>query len=143
MASNNHAQIDSLLESHGVKVTAIRQLVYAALARHRRPVSLRELDDELDTVDRSTIFRTLTLLHGAHLIHALEDGSGVALYEVCTSSDAEDDDDQHMHFYCTRCHRTYCFRTQPIPEVLVPEGFAIESVNVLIKGVCVNCRTQG
>ena len=43
----------SKLESRGVKPTSTRLLVYRALAEHHHALSLRELDDVLDTVDRS------------------------------------------------------------------------------------------
>ena len=129
----------SRLESRGVKATSTRLLVYRALARHRRPLSLRELDDELDTVDRSSIFRTLTLFLTHHLVHAIEDGTGVAKYEVCRGEDHCSPDDQHIHFFCTRCQRTFCFHTIHIPTIRLPEGFQTEGVNYLVKGVCPDC----
>ncbi len=127
------------LEQRGVKPTAIRLLVYRALSSHHRAYSLRELDDELDTVDRSTIFRTLTLLLAHRLVHAIEDGTGVTKYEACEGHDDCSIDDQHIHFYCTRCHRTFCFHTIHVPAIQLPEGFAMDSVNYLVKGVCPDC----
>ena len=130
------------MESRGVKPTSTRLLVYRALAEHRHALSLRELDDVLDTVDRSTIFRTLTLLLEHHLVHAIEDGTGAAKYEVCEGHDDCSLDDQHIHFYCLRCHRTYCFPTIHIPAIQLPEGFTMESVNYLVKGTCQNCAAK-
>lgn len=129
----------SRLLSRGVKPTSTRILVYRALAEHRHPMSLRELDDVLDTVDRSSIFRTLTLLLEHHLVHVIADGTGVALYEVCEGDDHCSLDDQHIHFYCLRCQRTYCFHSLHIPSIELPEGFVMEGVNYLVKGVCPNC----
>ena len=128
------------LESRGVKPTSTRLLVFRALAGHKRALSLRELDDELDTVDRSTIFRTLTLLLAHHLVHAIEDGTGVAKYEVCQGHDDCSLDDQHIHFYCTHCQRTFCFHTIHIPPISLPEGFSMDGVNYLVKGLCPDCQ---
>lgn len=127
------------LVGRGVKPTSTRILVLRVLASHHRAYSLRELDDALDTVDRSTIFRTLTLLLQHHLIHAIEDGTGVAKYELCEGDDDCSLEDQHIHFYCTRCQRTFCFHTIHIPSIQLPEGFTMEGVNYLVKGVCPNC----
>ena len=127
------------LESRGVKPTSTRILVYRALAGHRHAMSLRELDDELDTVDRSTIFRTLTILLEHHLVHVIEDGTGVAKYELCEGHGHCSPDDQHIHFYCRVCQRTFCFHTIHIPSIQLPEGFTMEGVNYLVKGVCPNC----
>ena len=128
-----------MLEARGVKPTSTRLLVVRALDKHRHPMSLRELDDVLDTVDRSTIFRTLTLLLEHHLIHVIEGGSGMALYELCHGHDHCSLDDQHAHFYCTRCQRTFCFHSLHVPEPELPEGFAATAVNYLVKGLCPDC----
>ncbi|MBQ6432959.1 MAG: transcriptional repressor [Bacteroidaceae bacterium] len=131
------------LEERGVKPTATRLLVYRALAEHSHPMSLRELDDVLDTVDRSTIFRTLTLLLEHHLVHAIEGGAGMALYEACGGHDDCSLDDQHVHFFCTRCQRTFCFRSLHVPQLPMPEGFQATAVNFLVKGLCPDCATKG
>ena len=134
--------IENHLTARGVKPTSTRILVYRALADHRHARSLRELDDALETVDRSTIFRTLPLLLEHHLIHAIEDGTGVAKYELCEGHDHCSPDDQHIHFYCRVCQRTFCFHTIHIPTIQLPEGFTMEGLNYLVKGVCPNCAEE-
>lgn len=91
--------IASRLSGRGVKPTAMRILVYKTLMDCVRPVSLREIDDKMVTAERSTIFRTLTLLLQQGLIHAIEDGSGAVRYEVCHGHDHCSLDDQHAHFF--------------------------------------------
>ncbi|MBQ7444162.1 MAG: transcriptional repressor [Bacteroidaceae bacterium] len=130
------------LESCGVRPTATRLLVFRAMAESRHAMSLRELDERLDSVDRSTIFRTLALLADAHLLHVIEDGSGVALYEVCDNPGDCHPDDQHIHFYCRRCQRTYCLRSIHVPTPALPDGFRTEGVNFLVKGLCPLCSEQ-
>lgn len=122
-----------------MKPTSTRVLVYRALMEHRHALSLRELDDILDTVDRSTIFRTLTLLHAHQLVHVIEDGSGVAKYEACEGHDECSLDDQHIHFYCTSCHRTFCFHSIHVPVVPMPDGFEVQTVSYAVKGICPDC----
>ena len=132
-------EIGQHLEKLGVKLTAMRLLVFEQLERARRPLSLRELEERMPTAERSTIFRTLTLLLDHHLVHAIEDGSGSLRYEVCQGHDECTPDDQHTHFYCERCHRTFCFRDTKVPQVQLPEGFQMNSINYMIKGLCPNC----
>ena len=130
------------LEHHGIKPTAMRLLVYQELEHARRPLSLRELEERMSTAERSTIFRTLTLLLQHHAIHAIEDGSGSLRYEPCESDDHHTHDDQHIHFYCEQCHRTFCFREQKIPRVSLPQGFLMSSVNYMAKGLCPQCAAK-
>ena len=134
--------MESLLLEHGVKPTPNRVLVARALQDAGRPLSLMELESRLETIDKSNVFRALAAFREAHLVHVLEDtGSGVR-YELCHSHHEDHGDDVHVHFYCTRCHRTYCLEDTPVPSVTVPEGYRTESVSYTLKGICPRCRKQ-
>ena len=50
-----------ILEQRGIKPTAIRMLVLKAMMETEQAVSLLDLENKLDTVDKSTIF--LSLIH--------------------------------------------------------------------------------
>ena len=131
--------LEELLENHGVKPTANRLLIARALQDANRPLSLMELEARLETIDKSNVFRALSAFREAHLVHVLEDTGDGVRYELCHSHDEEHDDDVHVHFYCTRCHKTYCLEDTPVPPVGVPEGFSPESVSYLVKGICPEC----
>ncbi|MCR4569096.1 MAG: transcriptional repressor [Bacteroidales bacterium] len=131
--------LEELLEHHGVKPTANRLLIARALQDANRPLSLMELEMQLETIDKSNVFRALTAFREAHLVHVLEDAGDGVRYELCHSHDEEHDDDVHVHFYCTHCHKTYCLEDTPVPPVAVPEGFNPESVSYLVKGICPEC----
>lgn len=131
--------MEHLLEEHGVKATPNRLLVARALASAGRPLSLMELEAQLETIDKSAIFRTLGAFKDAHLVHVLEDSGEGVRYELCHSLHHDHDDDIHVHFYCTKCHRTFCLEDTPVPPVQVPEGYEVESVSYLLKGVCPEC----
>lgn len=135
-------EIEERLEHRGVKLTAMRLLVYEELEKAHRPLSLRELEDRMPTAERSTIFRALTLLLQHHLVHDIEDGSGSLRYEICTSDDHHEHDDRHIHFYCEHCHRTYCLHNTRIPQVDLPEGFQMTSINYMVKGLCPTCASH-
>ncbi len=131
---------DSILAKRGVKPTPNRVLVLRGMLEAGHPVSLSELEMIVDSVDRSSIFRVLSLFASHHVVHEMEDGSGMMKYEVCTGENECSLDDMHVHFHCEVCGRTYCFRDIHIPEVTLPEGFAMNSVNFMIKGICPGCR---
>lgn len=130
--------MEKLLEQHGVKPTANRILVARELSSAGRPLSLMELESRLETLDKSSIFRALTVFKDAHLVHALEDSGNGVRYEICHASGAHDDD-LHVHFHCTVCHKTYCLHNVPIPPVAVPEGYEAVSASYLIHGICPEC----
>ena len=128
-----------LLASHGVRPTSNRIVVVRALALSARPLTLAELEEKLLSVDKSGIFRALTLFRERHLVHTIEDGSGALRYELCHSHGGDDDDDLHVHFFCENCHRTFCLDGVSVPQVGVPPGFVATSASHIVKGICPEC----
>ncbi|MDR1555694.1 MAG: transcriptional repressor [Tannerellaceae bacterium] len=127
------------LKERGIKPTAIRLLVFKAMVEYPQAFSLMDLESRLDTVDKSTLFRTISLFHEKLLIHSIDDGSGSVKYSVCSSNCTCSLSDLHVHFYCTRCRKTFCLENISIPEVQLPPGFLLESVNFVLKGLCRHC----
>lgn len=128
-----------MLARRDIQPTAIRLLVLDAMMQARQSVSLADLDNALDTVDKSTIYRTLTLFLGHHLIHSIDDGTGSFKYAVCSDDCSCGVADLHTHFHCENCNRTFCFTNLPAPMVNLPEGFTINSINYVLKGLCPEC----
>lgn len=131
-----------LLESHNVKPTANRIVVVRVLAAAMRPLLLAELEAEIGTIDKSGIFRTLTVFKENHLVHLVEDGCQGVRYELCHSRHEDEDDDMHVHFHCTQCHKTFCIDNTPVPVVELPDGYHMSTVNYVVKGICPDCAKQ-
>lgn len=130
--------MEKLLNEHGVKVTANRLLIARALQDAGRPLSMMELEARLETIDKSGIFRTLQLFREVHLVHVLGDTGDGARYELCHSH-GDMDDDLHVHFYCEKCHKTFCLEDVPVPAVGAPDGFIVHSSSHLLRGICPHC----
>lgn len=130
------------LESRKIKPTANRILVLRTLAHSSHPVSIADLEDKIVTLDKSSIFRALTLFLEHDLVHAIEDGSGSLKYEMCLGEHKHSLHDQHVHFYCEVCNKTYCIDNVPVPIVDLPDGFLPHTINYIVKGVCVKCRNK-
>lgn len=129
-----------LLEKAGVKPTSNRILVLKALQGAKSPMSLVEIETELQTLERSSILRVLTALAEHDVVHIMEDGRGITKYEVCRSDVLGSADDMHVHFFCEKCNRVYCFEDIHTPHISLPEEFEVKSVNFMLKGVCPSCR---
>ena len=87
-----------LLKS-GIKPTAIRLLVLDAISNKTEIFSLLDLEAELGTIDKSTLFRTLTLFQQHLIVHTIDDGSGSLKYSVCDEECDCSTAWQHVHFY--------------------------------------------
>lgn len=138
----DNCKIEEILIRKGVKPTSNRILVYRAIDSTTRPLSLTELVDILETIDKSSIFRVLSLFLEHDLLHAVEDGSGSTKYEVCRGVDQCSISDMHPHFHCEECHRTLCLDSLSVPPIDLPAGYEAHSVTYMVKGVCPECQKQ-
>lgn len=138
----NSQDMISRLESKGIRPTANRILVMKTLMGEQNPQSLSNLERKMVSMDKSSIFRTLTLFLEHDVVHAFEDGRGVLCYELCEEKGACDHHDGHIHFYCESCQRSFCMEDIQIPSFELPEGFYPHSISFVIKGECPDCRKK-
>ena len=138
----NSQDMISRLESKGIRPTANRILVMKTLMGEQNPQSLSNLERKMVSMDKSSIFRTLTLFLEHDVVHAFEDGRGVLCYELCKEKGACDHHDGHIHFYCESCQRSFCMEDIHIPSFELPEGFYPHSISFVIKGECPDCRKK-
>lgn len=134
--------IVQLLEQKGIKPTANRILVYQTLACNNVPLSLSRIEDLMPLMDKSSIFRTLSLFLQHDVVHSFEDGRGILNYELCHLCGTCDHHDNHIHFYCEMCKQSYCLSNSPIPDLKLPDGFTANNVSFVIKGICDKCQNK-
>ena len=127
------------LKHRGIRPTATRLLILRNMMRGDEAVSLPDMERYLPTVDKSTISRTLSLFLLNRLVHVIDDGSGSLKYAVCSDDCDCSVEDEHTHFYCTSCHRTFCLKHIAVPVVDLPPGFTLSSINYVLKGLWPEC----
>lgn len=140
--------LEKTLLDREIKPTAVRLLVLRALQDSQFAVSLTDLEAQLGTVDKSSIFRTLTLFQSHHLVHSVSDGIGQTKFALCPpgchcgKNGDSDLEDLHIHFSCEECHRTFCLRGLSVPHVNLPEGFILKNANYVLIGLCPECAAK-
>lgn len=130
------------LEHRHIRPTATRLLILHEMFRGDETVSLPSLERLLPTVDKSTISRTLTLFLLHRLIHAVDDGTGTVKYAVCSDDCDCTVEEEHTHFRCEACHRTFCLKHIAVPIVPLPEGFRLTGINYVLRGLCPECAMK-
>jgi Fur family ferric uptake transcriptional regulator len=139
---NHQLSDEQVFEKAGIRLTAVRLLIWREIRKSfDGAFSLADLEDALPTVDKSTLFRTLTLLSEAHLLHDIDDGSGSHKFCVCHHDDTLHCTG-HVHLTCRVCHKTYCLTDIRIPQVELPAGFIPEEAEYIVKGVCPECAKR-
>lgn len=137
----NEQHLILLMQQHDVRPTANRIIVAKTLAEECRPLSMSELEDRIGSIDKSGIFRALTLFKEQHLVHVLEDAEGCR-YELCHSLNHQENNDMHVHFHCEHCGQTLCLEDIPIPEIVLPEDYEMQSASFVVKGLCPKCKNR-
>lgn len=128
------------LKNRNIKPTAMRELVFKVLTEQTTAISLSALEQHFDKADKVTLYRTLKTFEKNKLIHSIDDGSGSIKYALCKESCQCIPNDLHVHFLCTKCQQTYCLTDISIPSITLPVYFSLESINMVVKGVCSNCK---
>lgn len=135
-------EIEVILKNNGIRVTASRILIMKAMLSFENTFDLIELETVLETVDRSTIFRTIQLFEDKHLLHSIQDGTDKLKHCMCFNSQADFQVHHHAHFHCIRCGVTICLDESLIEFPKIPPHYAVQSANVLLTGLCAKCSKK-
>lgn len=134
------AASDRLLRHFQMRATPVRQEILALFLTKEYALSHHDIETQVsNSLDRVTVYRTLKTFLDKGLIHKVLDDEGSLKYALCNDActTAEHHHD-HVHFKCTKCGQTNCLDVDP-PGVKLPRGYEVETVNVLIQGVCDRC----
>ncbi|MFA5431603.1 MAG: transcriptional repressor [Candidatus Paceibacterota bacterium] len=133
-------ETDNKLTMRNIKPTAMRELVLKVLSEQDKAISLAELEQKFDNADKTTLYRTLKTFEENKLIHSIDDGTGAVKYALCKETCQCHPEDLHVHFLCTKCQHTFCLNDVAIPDISLPINFKLETINMVAKGVCANCK---
>ncbi len=132
-------ETDNKLTMRNIKPTAMRELVLKVLSEQDKAISLADLEQKFDNADKTTLYRTLKTFEENKLIHSIDDGTGAVKYALCKETCQCHPEDLHVHFLCTKCQQTYCLTDISIPSIALPVNFSLETINMVVKGICSNC----
>ena len=133
-------QVEDILISAGVKPTAIRIMIMREIMTYDHTFTLADMEVRFDTVDKSTLFRTLTLFLEHDILHEVDNGSGSKIYCRCECRPIHT---SHIHFTCNRCGKTFCIKDIDASAIPRPQGFLVQEMNFVMKGVCPRCLGAG
>jgi Fur family ferric uptake transcriptional regulator len=138
------AALTARLHARGLRRTAPRLAVLAALEKARAPVSHPELCARLEPngFDRATLYRNLIDLTQAGLVSRTDLGDHVWRFEL----EREDGDHRlaHPHLICSGCGKVDC-----LPDVTLHTGRGKDTavqlpaeLEIQLKGLCARCASS-
>ncbi len=134
---------NQLLNAAGLRSTKARGLVLETLNKANRPLSHQEIaaEPEIGGMDRVTLYRTLTTLNKAGLLHRVQGIDGVWRFRGHRSRSGKCGGD-HIHFLCLECGQMSCLPEQPLPWVKEPDGAEVFGKQLVVYGRCAACNKQ-
>jgi Fur family ferric uptake transcriptional regulator len=90
-------------------------------------------------VDKTTVYRTLELMHELGIVHEVELGDGVLRDELSLHR-------PHAHLLCTRCGKLLtipCDQLDALDALLAREfGFQLDRSHQVVRGLCGACQVE-
>ena len=128
----------------GLRATRPRVAVFRYLTESRAPLSHGEVAGALaDTgIDRATIYRNLTDLVEAGVIHRIDLGDHVWRFVVPGKGQTLSNAD-HPHFICSSCGMVECLPEDAVAVRLTrraPRALRQQGLQIQVRGLCDNCR---
>ncbi|MEF7612750.1 Fur family transcriptional regulator [Aquincola sp. MAHUQ-54] len=127
------------LADAGLRVTAARLAVLEAVESAQAAVSHADIEAALaEPLDRVTLYRTLDSCVEAGLLTKSVGSDRVSRFALLSPNGG--DHAEHAHFHCDDCGRVYCLPSRPPRPPAVPDGFAVEGVDLHVHGHCAACQ---
>lgn len=150
MSSTDFPSIPSenYLKDRGLRPTRIRLMVVDILKRQTSALTPQQIQDALpQDIDRVTFYRTILNFERHGVVHRVAGDDGLIRYALCrhehtSSGTFPRSEDNHPHFRCQRCDRTFCLEEVSIQDPILPEGFRAESVSFFLRGTCAECNPK-
>ncbi len=134
----------SILEESGIRSTRPREEVLGIFRQNTAALSQPDIEKALaQSVDRVTIYRTLSLFLEKGVLHKVLDDAGAMKYALCREICSDHHHaHNHVHFKCTTCGQTECMDKVEIPDLKLPAGYKIQETNLLMSGTCAACLSM-
>lgn len=135
-------QLLDILKKNQLSVTAGRKKILELFLNSPGALAHSDIEKNTDAAfDRVTVYRTLQTFVDKGIIHNIPTSDNSILYALCKDNcEQGHHHDNHVHFICDKCNKTICLDDITIPEVKLPKGFKPKHAEMMVSGVCDDCK---
>lgn len=139
---NMDLQIADILKRNNLSVTDSRKKILNFFLNQEGALAHADIEKKAgEKFDRVTIYRTLQTFVEKGIIHTIPTSDNSILYALCKDNCTEGHHhDNHVHFVCRQCGKTICLENVTVPEVKLPKGYATTNIEMVVNGICRDCR---
>ena len=135
-------ELMEILKKNQLSVTEGRKKILELFLNSPGALAHADIEKNTDSAfDRVTVYRTLQTFVDKGIIHHIPTTDNSILYALCKDNCEEGHHhDNHVHFICENCNKTICLDEVTVPEVRLPKGFRPNHAEMVVKGLCGDCR---
>jgi len=137
-----HPRIVDTLKRNQLSITDSRKKILEMFLQRKGALAHADIEQQSgEEFDRVTIYRTLQTFVEKGIIHTIPSADNSVRYALCKDDCSEGHHhDNHVHFMCDQCGTTYCLDHVTVPPVVLPPGFLVSQVDVVVSGTCLKCQ---
>ncbi len=135
-------QVSEMLKKNNLSITGSRKKIMQLFLEQTGALAHGDIEKKAgEKFDRVTVYRTLQTFVDKGIIHIIPTADNSIRYALCKDECSEGHHhDHHIHFVCNNCNNTYCLDDVVTPDIRLPKGYSAEQVEVVVEGVCRNCK---
>lgn len=135
-------QVDEVLKRNQLSVTESRRKILHLFFSQDGALAHADIEKKAgEKFDRVTVYRTLQTFVEKGIIHTIPTADNSIRYALCKDNCSEGHHhDNHVHFVCIQCGKTGCVDDVTTPVIKLPEGYSATHIEVIINGICKDCR---
>src|SRR3954447_21381654 len=135
-------EVAEILKRNQLSVTESRCKILELFRNNNSALAHADIEKKTgEHFDRVTIYRTLQTFVEKGIVHTIPTADNSVLYALCKDECTEGHHhDHHVHFICKECSNTICLEDITVPEVKLPAGYQATQVEVVVNGICKDCK---
>lgn len=135
-------QIDTILKRNQLSITDSRKKILELFVNNNGALEHADIERKTgEKFDRVTVYRTLQSFLEKGIIHTIPTSDNSVRYALCKDDCTQGHHhDNHVHFVCNICNTTICLEHVLIPKVNLPIGFQPTDYQMVVSGICKECR---
>jgi Fur family transcriptional regulator, ferric uptake regulator len=135
-------RVINILKQNRLSITGSRQKILEVFLSKNGALSHADIEKKTgESFDRVTVYRTLQTFVESGIIHLIPTTDNSIKYALCKNDCAPGHHhDNHVHFICDECSKTICLDDVTIPVVKLPKGFTPQHSEMVVTGVCGECK---
>lgn len=135
-------EIKNILKQNRLSITGSRLNILGLFLKREGALSHADIEkNSAETFDRVTVYRTLQTFVEKGIIHLIPTTDNSIKYALCKGDCAPGHHhDNHVHFICDECSKTICLEGVNIPIVKLPKGFTPQHAEMVVTGICGDCK---